>query len=225
MCPLSGLFLHREIEAMPLERECNAQEPEVNRWLESARSGSSDALGRVFELCRQYLLLVANRELDSDLQAKIGPSDLVQESLLEAQRDFGRFHGATEADLRAWLRRILLNNVANIREHYRATQKREVSREVSLDGVLDGSGADLLVAGEPTPSKQAAAQERNEELERALAQLPDHYAEALRLRHQENCSFEEIGQRTGRSAEAARKVWARAVEQLKQIWKPSHDSS
>jgi RNA polymerase sigma-70 factor (ECF subfamily) len=170
-------------------------------------------------------LLVANKELDPDLRAKIGPSDVVQESILEAQRDFRRFHGTTEADIVAWLRRILLNNIGSVRQRYRATKKRELSREVSLDGVLAGSGAERLLAGEPTPSKQAAAHERNEELERALAQLPEHYRVALHLRHQENCSFEEIGQRTGRSEEAARKVWARAVEKLKQIWSPSHDSS
>ena len=58
-----------------------------------------------------------------------------------------------------------------------------------------------------------------------MSQLPEHYREALRLRHQESCSFEEIGQRTGRSAGAARKLWARAVEHLKLILKPSHDLS
>jgi RNA polymerase sigma-70 factor (ECF subfamily) len=170
------------------------------------------------------LLLVANQELDPDLRAKLGPSDLVQESLLEAQRDFGQFHGTTEVDVLAWLRRILLNNVANVREHYRDTQKRALSREVPLNHLLHGLVAECLVDGEPTPSKQAVANERTEELERALVHLPEHYREALRLRHQENCTFEEIGRRTGRSAEAARKVWARAVEQLKRIMKPTHDA-
>jgi RNA polymerase sigma-70 factor (ECF subfamily) len=168
-------------------------------------------------------LLVANRELDADLQAKVGPSDLVQDSLLEAQRDFGQFHGTTEADVLAWLRRILLHNVANVRDRYRATRKRDVGREVPLHGLLSGPDAEDLAAAEPSPSKRAAAREHRDQLEQALSQLPEHYREALRLRHQESCSFEEIGRRTGRSAEAARKVWARAVERLKTILKPSHD--
>jgi RNA polymerase sigma-70 factor (ECF subfamily) len=171
------------------------------------------------------LLLIAERELDADLHAKLGPSDLVQESLLEAQRDFGRFHGVTEADLHAWLRQILRNNLANIREHYRNTQKRQIGRELSLDAIGNGLDDECLATGEPSPSKQAIARERSAELERALSLLPAHYQEALRLRHQENCSFEEIGQRTGRSAEAARKLWGRAVEQLKQLVKPGHDAS
>jgi RNA polymerase sigma-70 factor (ECF subfamily) len=210
---------------LPLGEEPDALSAAVRNWLEPARSGSSEALGHVLESCRQYLLLVANQELDPDLRAKIGPSDLVQESLLEAHRDFGRFHGTTEADLLAWMRRILLNNLANVREHYRTTRKRALGREVPLTGVQNGPAHDQLVAGEPSPSKRAVAQERNDELERAMVQLPEHYREALRLRHQESCTFAEIGRRTGRSAEAARKVWARAVEQLKQVIKPSHDAS
>ena len=206
-------------------QEGDALSAVMQRWLQPARAGSSEALGRVLESCRQYLLLIANQELDPDLRAKLGPSDLVQESLLKAQRNFGQFHGTTEADILAWMRRILLNHLANVREHYRTTHKRAIDREVPLSGVQGRSGQDHPAAEEPSPSKQAAAQERTEELERAMAQLPEHYREALRLRHQENCTFAEMGRRTGRSAESARKVWARAVEQLKQIMDPAHDLS
>jgi RNA polymerase sigma-70 factor (ECF subfamily) len=171
------------------------------------------------------LLLIANQELDPDLRAKLGPSDLVQESLLKAQQHFGQFQGSSEADILAWMRRILLNHLANVREQYRTTHKRAIDRETPLSGAQNGSGQEALTTGEPSPSKQAAAQERNEALKRAMAQLPEHYREALQLRHQENCTFAEMGRRTGRSAEAARKVWARAVEQLKQIMSLTHESS
>src|SRR5262245_52253809 len=82
--------------------------------------------------CRQYLLLVANEQLDPDLRDKLGPSDLVQETFLEAQQDFGRFHGHSEQELLAWLRRILLNNLADARRRYRGAGKRDVGREIAL---------------------------------------------------------------------------------------------
>jgi RNA polymerase sigma-70 factor (ECF subfamily) len=198
---------------------------QVDCLLNPARAGSTEALGQILNTCRQYLLLVANRELDSDLQAKVGPSDVVQDTLLEAQKDFGRFHGTTQGEVFAWVRRILLHNIANLREHYRGTRKRDISREVPLADFLDSSAADGLVDQTPSPSKQVLARESHEELRRAVAQLPQQYQEALRLRHQENCSFEEIGRHMGRSAEAARKLWARAVEQLKQLLGSSHDST
>ena len=63
------------------------------------------------------------------------------------------------------------------------------------------------------------AAEQREILARALEQLPEHYREVIRLRHQENCTFLEIGERIGGTTEGARKRWARAIEQLKEIVK------
>src|SRR5450755_4190289 len=65
----------------------------LEAWLTAARSGNGDSLGLVLEICRNYLLEIANAELGEDLQAKAGGSDLVQQTFLEAQRDFGQFRG------------------------------------------------------------------------------------------------------------------------------------
>src|SRR5205809_917594 len=108
--------------------------------LAAARAGSSEALGQALEGCRRYLLLVADRELEPDLRAKGGASDIVQETFLEAQRDFTQFHGNSEQELLAWLRRILLNNVGNFSRRYCGTDMRDVGREVELPG--DGSSSD-----------------------------------------------------------------------------------
>ncbi len=191
------------------------QEPKRPEGEQETESAIPDAV-RLLELCRNYLLLIANQELDEELQAKIGPSDLVQDTLMEAYRDLGHFHGQNSDDVRAWLRRILLNNIANARVHYRYTQKRAIGRERPLGTILEGGTGGQLASSEPTPSALFAGAERRRDLEGALSQLPAPYQEVIRLRHQEGCSFDEIGLRLGRSAEAARKLWARGVEQLKQ---------
>jgi RNA polymerase sigma-70 factor, ECF subfamily len=90
----------------------------VQQLIMEARLGSQPSLGRMLESCRQYLLLVANQELRPELQGKVGASDLVQESFLEAQRDFAGFEGQTEAELLAWLRRILLRACGKINRFY-----------------------------------------------------------------------------------------------------------
>src|SRR6516162_6479595 len=117
--------------------------------LAAARTGSSEALGQALQACRGYLLLLAKRELDPDLRAKGGASDLVQETFLEAQRDFAHFHGNSAEELRAWLRRLLLNNVANFTRQYRERAKRQVGREVSLEaaGSSHERGAGLAADG------------------------------------------------------------------------------
>jgi RNA polymerase sigma-70 factor (ECF subfamily) len=186
------------------------------KFLESlarARAGEGEALGQLLVGFRGYLLKIAREELDADLQAKGGASDLVQETFVDARRDFARFVGGDEAELRAWLRRILLNNLANFTRGYRETEKRRVEREVPLD---DGSGDRGLAADQSTPSGQAMKDERAEALVRALEQLPEDYRRVLQLRHEEELSFKEIAEVMGRSPQAVHKLWARAVERLQQ---------
>jgi RNA polymerase sigma-70 factor, ECF subfamily len=188
---------------------------DASRYLPAARAGSNEALGQALEGCRGYLLHVAERELDPALRAKGGASDLVQQTFLEAQRDFAHFHGDTEAELLAWLKHLLRHNLGKFARAYRDTQKRGVGRETPLEA--DGSSAERgggLAADTPTPSGLAMQRERDEALERALERLPEDYRRVITLRYREERSFEEIGQLMQRSADAARKLWARAVERL-----------
>jgi RNA polymerase sigma-70 factor (ECF subfamily) len=198
-------------------------EEEVVRLLQDARAGSAEALGRLLEACRPYLLLVANRQLAPGLRRKVGCSDLLQDTFLEAQRDFSGFQGGTQDELRAWLARILLNNLAETARRYRGTRKRQADRELFLGVNPVWEPDDEPLDSGASPSAQAMAQEQGDELERVLGRLAEHYREVIRLRHHEGLSFEENGRRTGRSAEAARKVWVRALEQLRQILEAGHE--
>src|SRR5262249_20820769 len=159
-----------------------------------ARGGSSEALGQALQACREYLLLVANKELDPALQAKGGASDLVQQTFLEAQRDFGQFQGNSEEELLAWLRHLLLNNLADFARGFRQTAKRGIDREMSLaSSVFAGISKDRLLADTDTPSRQAMIHEQDVALAHAVTQLPDNYQQVLIWRYQEERSFEEIG--------------------------------
>ena len=95
--------------------------------------------------------------------------------------------------------------------------KRSVEREVTL-GADRSSNPGL--AGLPTdsvsPSGHAIEHEQAQALERALARLTDEYRQVVLLRYQEKKTFEEIGQIMGRTPNAARKLWLRAVERLQQ---------
>jgi RNA polymerase sigma-70 factor (ECF subfamily) len=188
---------------------------DLEDWIRSARNGSAEALGRLLEECRPYLLLVANQELPPGLRAKAGASDLVQETLLQAQGHFDRFRDDGEAELLAWLRRILLHSASNLRRRYCGTGKRQLGREVPLAD-NSAAGAPEVAAADPSPSSLAAAQEEDIVLRRALEQLPEDYRRVVTWRNYDRLPFDEIGRRLGRSAEAARKLWVRAVEQLQQ---------
>jgi RNA polymerase sigma-70 factor (ECF subfamily) len=192
--------------------------------LAAARGGDPDTLGRLLEDCRQYLLLVANEQLEPDLRGKVGASDVVQETFLEAQRDFSTFRGGTEAELLAWLRGILLNTLANFTRQYRDTQRRQLTREVPLADATHREWYNLLASEADAPIQEALAWEQAQALDRAMGRLPEHYREVLRLRYEERLSFEAIGPRLGRSAEEARNLWARAVEKLQHNLEPTDES-
>lgn len=194
-----------------------AAAPVPEDLIEAARAGSSEALGKIIELCRPYLLLVANEELNSDLQAKFGASDLVQDTCLKASAEFAQFEGASRKDLLAWMRQILRNQLANLREHYQQTQKRQSGRELHQGDTSPAVLGMIQVDPSPTPARQAAANEQWLAIERALGQLPQHYARVVRWRYLESCSFPEIGARLGCSEEAARKLWVRALKELQPI--------
>jgi RNA polymerase sigma-70 factor, ECF subfamily len=188
---------------------------ELDSLLQEACGGSSDARGRVLETCRAFLLLVANEELAPDVRAKGSASDLVQESFLEAERDFGGFHGRTHDDLVVWLRGILLHNVADFHDRYRRTGKRCVRRETSLDGVNSvGIPFQNLASADPTPSWLAWLSEQERLVREAVSRLPPDYGRVILLRHYEHLTFVSIAAKMNRSSEAVRMLWRRAIGQL-----------
>lgn len=186
----------------------------VEAWLLAARLGDTSAFGQAIETCRDYLMLVADRELDHKLKPKGSASDVVQETFLDAHCGFGQFQGQTEPELKSWLRRILRNNLLNMVRRYKQS-KRRIAREVPLEVWTASAPAEQgLPARKDTPSRHAIHEEEAQLLARSLERLPEVPRQVITWRHQEYCSFEEIGARLGVSADAARMSWARAVRRL-----------
>jgi RNA polymerase sigma-70 factor (ECF subfamily) len=163
----------------------------------------------VLEECRRFLLAIANEELPEQLRAKGGASDLVQETLLAAHDARIQFRGTTLADLRAWLRTILLNELAMFRRRFQVNGCRDIAREVS--------GSVEMPDPRPVPSEVLARREGELRLAAAVERLPSPYRETVLLRIECELSFDEIGRRTNRTAEAARKNFTRALLMLRQI--------
>lgn len=208
-----------------VQPETTGSDSEILRLLNSAKAGSNNALGMLLQEYRDYLILMADEELGSDLKVKVSPSDVVQESCLEVKRDFGRFTGSTQVEFQAWLRRLMLNNIANIVRGYRETEKRDVARERFPSSRSGRYAAGFTDADTLTASKIMLKNEQLETLRLALTQLPLDYQESIRLRNYERMSFEDLGKHFKRTPEAARKLWARAIEALQQELAGLNDSS
>jgi RNA polymerase sigma-70 factor (ECF subfamily) len=194
--------------------------------IEAMRPCDRQALVGVIESCRNYLLLVAERALAPDLKVKEAASDLVQDAMAQAQREVGRWTGRAEAtdELRAWLRQFLMHKIAHAARRYRGTGKRGIAREVPLATVeANPLMAETLVADQTSVGTRAARREAEHALRSALDRLPERMRQAVLWRHNEDCSFDEIGRRLGCSNVAARKLWLKALHQLQAELKDAAD--
>jgi RNA polymerase sigma-70 factor (ECF subfamily) len=182
----------------------------VHELLARARAGDRPALDRLFAVCRNYVAVLAQARLESWLRAKVDPSDLVQQTLLDAYRGFPQFRGGTSGEWLAWLRRILDHNAADYVRHYHGADKRRLGREVPLAGSSAGP------ADSDTPSRELLRRERELQVADALARLSDDHRTVIILRNLQRLPFDEVARRMGRSRPATQMLWMRAVRKLQE---------
>lgn len=177
---------------------------------------TNDFVSEPGESVRTYLLFIAEQSLEPALRHKIGASDLVQQTLLNAHQARHRFSGSTHEEYKGWLRRILLRVVLNFRRSVRDTEARRLDREVPLLNAAN------LPSGDDSPSTFVSRQEQQSHLNWAVAQLPVEYQRVLALHFDHDLPHAEIGrQMGGRSEGAARMLLARALEKLREVLVPS----
>jgi RNA polymerase sigma-70 factor (ECF subfamily) len=185
------------------------------RTLSDARAGNTAALGKLFEAVRPYLVSVAVAQVEGPLQAKGSKSDIVQDTFVEAHRILDRFYGESIEEFRAWLKGILINKARDFRRQYLFGAKRRIDREQVIPA---GSGADgdayVPPSESPSPSTQASQNEEEASLLDAVGRLPPEYQLVIQLRTWDGLPFKEVGQHLGRSEDAARMLWGRAIERL-----------
>jgi RNA polymerase sigma-70 factor (ECF subfamily) len=173
---------------------------------------------------RSYLRLLARMQLDQQLRSKLDPSDIVQQTLLQAHRAMAEFRGKSDAEMAAWLRQILARNLSHaVRDFGR--DKRNVNRERSLQAAVDASSARLeawLAAEQSSPSQQAQHNEQVLALCHALEQLPDGQREAVQLHYWQGCTLNEIAERLNRTPAAAAGLLKRGMRRLRELMQ-EHD--
>ncbi|MDB5334698.1 MAG: sigH 1 [Planctomycetaceae bacterium] len=196
---------------------------DLHECLTRARQGDIAARDRLFAACRSYVGLIARATLERRLQAKVDASDLVQQTLMDAHRDFSQFAGSTEQEWLAWLRKILAHNTGDAYRHF-AADKRQIRREFSLQSHANGGsqtdsqgpGFDPASPGD-TPSQIILGQEQELAVAEAISQLPDDYREVVFLRNVQRLPFDEVAVRMERSRPAVQMLWMRALHRLREI--------
>ncbi|MCE5303826.1 MAG: sigma-70 family RNA polymerase sigma factor [Planctomycetaceae bacterium] len=185
--------------------------------LAGARRGDVPCRDRLFALCRSYLAIAARSQVETWLRRKVDASDLVQETLLEAVRDFERFQGGTEQEWLAWLKQILSHNAADFVRRYRGA-KHAAQREVPFHDPADSRspGAPEPAARQPTPSQQFLQLDTELRVTEALGRLSPDHQEVILLRNLQRLSFNEVAERMDRTRPAVQMLWRRAIQKLQE---------
>src|SRR5262245_16344936 len=140
----------------------------------------------LLESYRNYLLLLASIRPDRYLRSNLGDSDLVKDTLLQANLDFYQCRGTSESELTGWLQAIMTNKKALLARRYYGTAARDPRLEEHLHVEMNESSQQLdraFVVDRSSPSRLAAGRERAVLLADALAALPEHYRQVVVLHH------------------------------------------
>jgi RNA polymerase sigma-70 factor (ECF subfamily) len=199
---------------------------DVEVLLAEARQQGNEPLGRLLQLYRNYLTILATTQISPRLRRRMAPSDVVQEAMLAAHRDFEKFRGHSEREFLGWLRQILIHCLHHAIETHLKARKRDIRCEVSIEQVsvaLDKSVVNfhnVLADRGPSPSAPIRQRERSVLLANQLAKLKPQYRDVIVLRNLQGLPFEEIATRMDRKPGAIRMLWLRAIDKFKEVYEP-----
>ncbi len=189
--------------------------------LAKAAEGDRQSLEFLLAGYSGYLNVLSRGQLAKEIRHRVSPSDVVQDTLLEAHRDFHRFRGTDIDAFTAWLRKVLVNNIASAVETHLVAAKRSIRREQSLNQLSasversHSRFSEMQISPNRSPASELDHQQSLLDLAAAIERLRDDYRTVITMRHLDGDSFTEIASHMKRSTGAIRMLWLRAIEQLR----------
>ena len=182
--------------------------------LQRARRGEEQAFVALFRRYEGALRRQVLGMLSPAILRKISVADLVQETRIVALRRLDTFEYRGEGSFGNWIRRIADNKARSVVQQFAGTAKRATSRELTR-GQRQATGA--FVATDLSPSEAAMRAETAQQVHEAMAELPDHHREVLRMATRERRTLREIAEHLGRSRESVKKTYGRAMARFTEI--------
>jgi RNA polymerase sigma-70 factor (ECF subfamily) len=176
---------------------------------------------------RNRLRRMVEMRISPRLAGRIDPSDVVQETLVEAAQRFEDYCRKPTLSPYLWLRFLTLQRLNILYRRHVGTRKRSTSCESPLPNVEATSIAlaEWFVDSGTSPSQAAVRREQRDILLQALTSMAPRDRELLTLRHFEQLSLEEAAQALGISLVAARRRYYRALERLQDLIAPLLETS
>jgi RNA polymerase sigma-70 factor, ECF subfamily len=191
---------------------------DIEPLLAKASGGDRAAFDHLFERFRVELRQFIDVRLDRRLRNRLDASDVVQEAQLEAFQRLAEFLERRPMPFRLWLHKTAHQRLSRMRRHHLRTGKRDANREQELPEHPSAVAVRKLVgAASLSPSQHLARREASQQVERALAELPDADREILLMRTVDGLSYDEAACILEIEAAAARKRYGRALLRLRSL--------
>jgi RNA polymerase sigma-70 factor (ECF subfamily) len=190
--------------------------------LREAAAGDQESWGALLERHRDRLRRMLALRADPRLQGRLDPSDVIQETFLEASARLAEYLRQPTMPFFLWLRFLAGQKLVTLHRHHLGTQMRDAGREISLyRGGLPMTSSVALAAqllGHDTgPSEAAIRAELKVRLQEALNSLEPLDREVLALRHIEQLTLAEAAQTLGITESGASRRHLRALKRLKEV--------
>jgi RNA polymerase sigma-70 factor (ECF subfamily) len=194
----------------------------MRRRLELAAAGEDEAWRSLVGQYNDRLRRMVALRLDPRLQGRIDPSDVLQETYIEAARQLSDYLRDPAVPFFLWLRQLAGHRLFKLHRSHLGAQMRAAGREISLyrGSLPEASSAALaaqLLGRESRPSEAAVRAELKLRLQEALNRMDPLDREVLSLRHFEQLTTPEVARVLGISEAAAGKRYLRALLRLKEI--------
>ena len=120
------------------------------------RAGERAAFEELFARHRPVLRKLVEFRLDARLRGRVDPSDVVQETQLEAFRQLPGFLQRRPMPFRLWLRKTAQERLRMVERQHLEAARRSVGRELPLPDTSAAAGRQQLARGDPSPSQHIA---------------------------------------------------------------------
>jgi RNA polymerase sigma-70 factor (ECF subfamily) len=193
---------------------------EIQELLDRLQGGDRNALAELFARHREPLRRMIMLRLDHRLGGRVSPSDILQETYVDAMKRVPHFFENPEMPFFIWLRWIAGQRLVEVHRQHLGARMRDAGLEVSLHQGYPATASSTCLAahlagGLTSPSLAAIRGEMVAQLEAALERLDPIDREVLALRHFEELSNNEVAALLGIQKAAASKRYVRALERLK----------
>ena len=187
------------------------------RLAHAAAEGNDRAFEELFGRFRDHLRRFIELRLDDRIQARVDPSDILQETQIEVHRRLRNYLERDPMPLRVWLRQTAKESLIAARDKHLRAAKRTVAREAFLNQQSSVMLAREFASDDPSPSQVLAANERQQQLIGAIARLREVDREILLMRNIEGLGFNEIAETLKINASLGRQRYGRAMLRLRKI--------